>query len=285
LKVKINRSEVLAYNFCFGNKTELTAQFNDVRKLNTKLSKPVMHITLSLSPGENVSKEKLTSFVEDCAKALEFDNRQYLAVTHKDTSHQHLHIVVNRTGLDGKTLSDSHNYRKISDFCRKMERKYNLKPVLSPRRFLPKELRSIPRLDARKENLKKKIQSSLVKSSSLEKFISSIKKDGYSVIKGRGIAFIDSKKVSTKGSEIGYPLSKIERILAVNQRQKIADIGYKDGASSSKNMSLDSFGEFQKQSLVEKILLDELLKAHHLRYEEMPKIQVSKKKMGRKRLI
>jgi hypothetical protein len=36
-----------------------------------------------------------------------------------------------------------------------------------------------------------------------------------SFLKGRGIAFIDAQKVKTKGSEVGYSLQTIERILAL----------------------------------------------------------------------
>src|SRR6266536_1622973 len=60
-----NRAELFAYNQCFGNKQELIRQFNEVRQLNPKLSKPVLHITLSLAPEEKLSKATLTDMVED----------------------------------------------------------------------------------------------------------------------------------------------------------------------------------------------------------------------------
>jgi len=40
---------------------------------------------------------------------------------------------------------------------------------------------------------------------------------GYQVIKGRGISFIDDKKVKIKGSEVGFSLANIEKILALKQ--------------------------------------------------------------------
>src|SRR6187399_3286534 len=141
------RAEVVQYNLCFGNKKELAGQFNEVRRLNQKLSKPVLHITLSLADGERLSRQKLQQVVEDCAKYMGFDENQYLAVEHLDTKHQHLHIVANRVGFDGHTLSDSNSYKKIAEFCRQTELKYGLKLVLSPKRFLPAELRQIPRND------------------------------------------------------------------------------------------------------------------------------------------
>ncbi len=46
-----DRAEILLFNQCYGNQKDLISQFNEVRQLNPKLSKPVLHITLSLVPG------------------------------------------------------------------------------------------------------------------------------------------------------------------------------------------------------------------------------------------
>ena len=222
----INRSELISFNQCFGDKKELIEQFNDVRFLNPKLSKPVMHVILSLSPGEKPDNAILLAMVEDCTKELGFEKNQFIAVTHNDTGHLHLHIVVNRVGFDGKTLSDSNNYKKIATYCRKMEVKYNLKQVLSPRAFLSKEMAAIPRLDSRKEAMKTDIRISLLKSKTFNEFESMMKQRKYEVIKGRGVAFRDQKKMYAKGSELGYSLSKIEKILQLTLIKKQLIIGH-----------------------------------------------------------
>jgi len=211
------RTEVIGYNKCFGNSKDLIRQFTEVRKLNPKLAKPVMHITLSLAPGEKLSNSQLSSIAEKCAEQFACENRQYVAVLHKDTNHQHMHIVANRIDLDGKTLSDSNNYKKMSDFCRKMETEFGLKQVLSPRKFQEKPARQIPRLDTRKKQLKTDIINCLSRSNSYREFEDRMKALGYTVIKGRGIAFLDMKKVYTKGSEVGYSLAKIEKIVGPAQ--------------------------------------------------------------------
>jgi ribosomal protein L31E len=213
-----DRVEVLLFNQCYGNQKELIQQFNEVKQLNSKLSKPVLHITLSLSPGEQLPKDKLMQLCRDCAIDMGFENNQYIAIHHKDTGHQHLHIVANRIGFDKRTVSDSNNFQKIAAYCRKMEFKFNLTPVLSPRKFLPKEQRQIPRLDMRKEQLKNNIQEILKQANSYQEFEQQMKALGYQVLKGRGIAFIDDKKVKTKGSEAGFSLMKIEKILALKQQ-------------------------------------------------------------------
>jgi hypothetical protein len=50
------RAETIMFNKCGGDPKELVQQFNEVRLLNPQLSKPVLHITLSLAPGEHLSK-------------------------------------------------------------------------------------------------------------------------------------------------------------------------------------------------------------------------------------
>ena len=208
-----NRAEILLFNKCYGNQKELIQQFNEVRQLNTKLAKPVLHITFSLAPGEKLASNKLVEICESCAKDFGFENNQFIAIKHKDTGHQHLHIVANRIGYDKKTVSDSNNYKKIANFCRKMELQYQLQQVLSPKKFLSQEMRLKPRLDRRKELLKTCIKNALNQSKNYAEFEQKMKAKGYQVIKGRGISFIDNKKVKIKGSEVNFSLQNIEQMM------------------------------------------------------------------------
>jgi len=50
--------------------------------LNTKLSKSVLHITLSLAPNGKLDKGTLSKITEDCAKSFEFETNQFIAVSH-----------------------------------------------------------------------------------------------------------------------------------------------------------------------------------------------------------
>ncbi len=216
-QVMKDRAEILLFNQCYGNQKELIQQFNEVRQLNSKLSKPVLHITLSLAPGELLPKEKLIEMCQHCETDMGFENNQYVAIHHKDTNHQHLHIVANRIGFDKRTVSDSNNFQKIAAYCRRMELKFNLTQVLSPRKFLPQDLRQIPRQDERKEQLKNNIQMTLQQVGNYQQFEQKMKALGYEILKGRGIYFIDDKKVKIKGSEVGFSLMKIEKTLVLKQ--------------------------------------------------------------------
>jgi hypothetical protein len=222
-----NRAEVLEYNMCFGNKKELVSQFNDVRSLRPQLSQPVMHISLSLDPEDQFTKEKLRQIGQDFAREFGFENNQYLTIYHKDTKHPHLHIVANRVGFDGSRVSDSNSYRKVAEHCRKLEIKHELKKVLSPQKFLSREQRMArkpeTRIDHRKERLKENIRTCLLNASGLQDFIHKMKQLGVEVVKSRGISFIDDKKMYVKGSELGYSLRTIEKILSypLEKRQQL----------------------------------------------------------------
>ena len=287
-----NRAEVLMFNKCFGNQNELIQQFNEVRQLNSKLAKPVLHITLNFAKEDKLDQNKLTAISEACARDLGFENNQFVSIIHKDTEHPHMHIVANRIGFDKRTVSDSNNYQKTAAFCRKMELKFDLKQVLSPRRYLSKEQRLLPRNDERKKGLAFAIRNAINNAKDLEHFTRIMQSKGYKVIKGRGISFIDDKKVNIKGSEVGYSLQKIEQRLEFQHRlkhdreffkqvidrkpsgssaQPVRNVPVKDESSSATDQI--------KQNVAETI--DALLKPELMQEQINPKLRVKKKKKRR----
>jgi hypothetical protein len=90
-----------------------------------------------------------------------------------------------------------------------MEVKYDLKQVLSARKYLADEKRNIPRMDTRKEKLRENIRECLSTSKTYSEFETKIKQRGYEIIKGREISFIDKQAVRVKGSEV---VQKVEKI-------------------------------------------------------------------------
>jgi hypothetical protein len=191
-----------------------------VRYLNPKLSKPVLHASLSFAHSDQLSNQDKIDIGKQMAKDFGFENNQYVVIEHGDRQHQHLHIVANRVGYDAKTVSDSNNYKRMANFCRSMERKHQLEQVLSPRKFLSKEERMLPRQDIRKEALKEAVAKFLKQSTTMKEFQNKITAKGYEIELGRGIAFTDAQAVRFKGSQVGYPLLKIEKQLAQNRQQQ-----------------------------------------------------------------
>jgi len=206
-------AELLDQHMCGGTKQEMLDQMREVREMNMKVEKPVQHISLSMAPGEKLSRADLIALSEECARELGFEKNQYVVIQHHDTPHQHIHIVTNRVGFDRRTLSDSHNYKTLAEFCQKMEQKFKLKEVLLPRRYQSPAERQLPRSNERKQKLRSNITEALWKADSYEEFEQLMKLKGYDTKKARGIAFIEKQRVGIKGSEVGYPRQKIETIL------------------------------------------------------------------------
>lgn len=221
-----NRAEILYYNMCSGNKKELVGDFSEVAHLSSRVEKPVLHLSLKLAPGEHLAKEKWVEAAQDFAKAFKLENNQYIAVLHKDSKEEHIHILANRVGYDGKAASDSNSYKRVAELCRQLELKHELKQVLNPYLFLTREQRLQHRLedrvDMRKERMKDFIRNNLLEAKNFDDFRQRMAQDGFSVLKGRGISFTDEKKVTFKGSELGYSLSNIEKILAQKLETRLA---------------------------------------------------------------
>jgi hypothetical protein len=216
-----DRAEVLGYNKCFGNKYELAEQFRDVAKLSRRVEKPVLHLSLRLAPGDNLTRDQLMEMGRAAVKEFGVADNQYICILHKDTNEQHIHIVANRVGFDGKVASDSNSYKRMAALCRRLEKEYHLQEILSPRAFLSPSERQLPRHDIRKDRLRDNIQRTLKEVSQYSEFEKRMTDLGYKVIKSRGISFIDDKKVKIKGSEVGFSLMKIEQILALQQELAI----------------------------------------------------------------
>jgi len=228
----LNRAEVLEYNLCYGDKWELKDQFRDVERLSRTVENPVLHLTIRPAPGDQLTREQFREIGREAARTFGIDQNQYICVLHHDTQPPHIHIVGNRVGFDGKVVNDSQSYARMAAFCRRMEKQYGLREVLSPRRFLPRQQQKIPRQDQRKEQLRETIREVLKAARTFADFEKRMQEKGYRVDKGRGIAFEDAKKVRVKGSEVGYALQVIERILTQNQQQQRSPIDSKKGKIS-----------------------------------------------------
>ncbi|GAC1307051.1 MAG: hypothetical protein NVSMB24_18260 [Mucilaginibacter sp.] len=209
--------EVIAYNQCFGNRLELTREFIEVSKLNQNVSKPVFHISLSFAHADSgrLNLQDKADIAEKLAMDFGFQNNQYVVIAHKDTGHEHLHVVANRIGYDGRTASDSNSYKRMAEYCRKMEQEYKLTQVLSPSKFLRPEQRvaQSKRIDQRKEALKQHLSQAIKQSTDITQVRQYMERQGYQVELGRGIAFTDAQHVRFKGSQVGYALLDIEKKL------------------------------------------------------------------------
>ena len=109
----------------------LNHEFTQVSQKRPNLKRSVYHCALSLPPEEALSDVVWRSVARDYLEAMGFEKSQFILVRHTDTeSHQHVHIVANRVGMDGKTVSDSFDHYRAQTVVRAIEESYHLRPVL-----------------------------------------------------------------------------------------------------------------------------------------------------------
>jgi hypothetical protein len=224
LEMEKKQVQVIDYNLCFGDKKELVQQFIEVSRLNPNLSKSVFHFSLSLAHADTgkLDQQDKADLAAKLAKEFGIQNNQYVVISHSDTGHEHLHIVANRIGYDGKTVTDSNSYKRMADYCRKMELDYKLTQVLSPNKFLKPEQRvaQSQRIDNRKEILKQHLSKAIKQCNDIQQVKRYMEDNGYKVELARGIAFTDPQQVYFKGSQVVYSLLTIENKLKQEQELK-----------------------------------------------------------------
>jgi hypothetical protein len=72
-------------------------------KRGRKLEKPVYAYSLAWAPDQTPSKEEMLKAAHSSLKALNLENLQTLIVQHTDEPHPHVHVIVNRIELHGKS--------------------------------------------------------------------------------------------------------------------------------------------------------------------------------------
>jgi MobA/VirD2-like, nuclease domain/TraI-like middle domain len=61
-----------------------------------RAEKPVEHFSISLAPGEHLSREQWEKVVDRTLQDLGLEGHQVLIVAHRDTKQEHIHLMVNR---------------------------------------------------------------------------------------------------------------------------------------------------------------------------------------------
>lgn len=131
------RGQIVAGPMAGRTPRELAAEFGQLRRLNPKLGKAVAHFSLSPAPGDPpLTEEQWQSIAERFMGEMGFDSA-WCGVIHRDTDHEHLHLMACRVRLDGKTVSDANDYRRAEAAIRGIERDYGLVAVHDPPRKKP----------------------------------------------------------------------------------------------------------------------------------------------------
>ncbi|GGB83204.1 relaxase/mobilization nuclease domain-containing protein [Dyadobacter sediminis] len=185
----------------------LSKQFVHNRENNKNLNKFVWHQTFSFPPEEKVKPETMRTICERFSEEFGFGDNQMVAFIHKDTAHQHFHIVANRVSGNGKNTADHfNNYRRTGDFCRKIELELGLSITPEMKQRENKE-KVVSGVDFKAELLME-VPKAIKESKHFNEFTARMKKQGVKCDIGRGLTFIHAQtNQRVKGSDLSREYS------------------------------------------------------------------------------
>lgn len=201
----------------------IAREYQDVAGQNSRIRKPCWHQILSFVPGEEPDPKTMQKIVIDFADKFGFEMNQFIAFTHRDKEHLHLHVVLNRVNAHGKNTSlDSNNYYEVSRFCREMEKKYGLVPTVDMPSSLSRD-KYRESMTSTADRLRYVIDEGIARTSTEKDLFAHLDRQGFKTIAGREISFVDKKDGTTlKGSSLGkeYSLAGIRTRLAKTGEEK-----------------------------------------------------------------
>jgi len=252
------KPEVIEKNLVFGNTPEMARQMRFVSNANSRMSKPVMHISVSFDAKERISEHQRQNAVQSVLKEMgvKAQDHQYLIVKHNDTTNPHYHIVLNKVDLDGKKLNlgfdgkkEEFIKNKLQVIADKIEQEQGLQRTEGRNiiydannekgyRFLSKEEKAEQKARNKKEirekNPNKRKQQEAIKTQiskvlqdkkivTADQFKQALENKGVDVrisknIKGISGISYKTDKISVKGSQIGAKWSDIDKVLQENSK-------------------------------------------------------------------
>ena len=211
-KVEMGEGEILdARGVRDFDKNAMIRDFITRAKTNSNLTRCVWHTSLSFQ--DNLAGQQMHTIGKEWMKGMGLDNTQYVIVVHTDTKHCHIHIVANRINDDGRTISDSNNWKRSEALCRELVRKYQLTPVPQDRNELSINRDKLKGQDLLKSDINRVVRNVLSRSKSFDEFTSGMAEHGFkSLVKFnsdntiRGVSF-ERDGISIKASDIHKSLS------------------------------------------------------------------------------
>lgn len=270
---KKEKGQVIGGNMEGTSPRELSAEFGQVRNLRQDIEKPVSHNCLRLPQGERLTSAEWSIIADDFMSQMGFtDKNQRVYVLHDDADGQHIHLIANRIGEDGKIWLGKNENLLATKIINSLELKYSLRVTVE--KAEAKEAKEPKKQEAERAKRKNeeppriKIQKAIDKifaelkapidiadfNRQMKKADIWLKINRASTGKINGFAF-DYKGVRFKGSDLGksYSLVGLEkRGLVVPKTHK-----EKDSQMNAKNYIFNDteISEFERKRL-EAIRLD-----------------------------
>lgn len=118
--------EIVGGNMAGRDAGELAEEFMHTRRLNSKVARPVMHIALSLAPGERLDSAQWSIATREYVRDLGLEDHQWVAIRHEDGGQDHVHLILDAIGPDGKVWKNFGERARSAKACRRAEKAFGL---------------------------------------------------------------------------------------------------------------------------------------------------------------
>ena len=151
-KVAAGTAEILSGNRMISDRLGLPSEdirlallsFENYLLANRNTEKPVLHISLSPAPEDQLTDGRLAELAERYMQKMGYGNQPYITYKHTDTHNTHIHIVSVCVDEQGKKISDAYEHRRSMTACRELEVDFGLRNGADAERRNPKaELRKV----------------------------------------------------------------------------------------------------------------------------------------------
>lgn len=134
-KVSAGTARILSGNRMISDRLGLPSEdirlallsFENSLLVNRNTEKPVLHISLSPAPEDNLTDEQLIELADRYMQKMGYGSQPYIAYKHDDTHNAHIHIVSVCVDEQGKKISDSYEHRRSMTACRELETDFGMR--------------------------------------------------------------------------------------------------------------------------------------------------------------
>ena len=122
---------ILSTNLSSRTPREMSRELRSVLLLRPDVKRPLLHVSLSLVPGEKIDDQTWRRIIDRYLEKMGFpSDTPFTSGLHHDTKCQHPHLAISRVSLSGKVWLGKWEARRSIEVCQELEREFGL--ILTP---------------------------------------------------------------------------------------------------------------------------------------------------------
>lgn len=180
---------------------DILREFEMVNQHNYRCKNKYLRFEIGIAPGDKgkLNEDDIRKIARTFAAKMRLQNNQWIACTHKDTKNQHIHLIANRIGIDGKVFDTTFISNRSAHIAEEISREMGLTIANDVRRQKEhQKTYTDPVRQQAKDKLQQIAYYELRSNKTLEGFLYGLER------RGVGIEPTKNKKGETYGIRFSY---------------------------------------------------------------------------------